>query len=78
MNHFGCIGFIWSTKGQGDYFGLFPQADGVTDLVMDVAGVTRKTSAKAVSFYPSNLHLQYTTALLSLPHFNDNLALFKN
>lgn len=60
-----------------DYFGLFPQADGVTDLVMDVAGVTRKTSAKAVSFYPSYLRPQYTTAALSLPHFNDYLALLR-
>lgn len=37
-------------KVMGDYLGLFPQAGGVTDLVMDVVGVTRKTSAKAVSF----------------------------
>ncbi len=37
-----------------DYSGFFPQADGVTDLVMDVAGVTRKTSAKAVSFKSSH------------------------
>lgn len=37
-----------------DYSGFFPQADGVTDLVMDVAGVTRKTSAKAVSLNSSH------------------------
>jgi len=64
-------------KVMGDYLGLCPQADGVTDLVMDVAGVTRKTSAKAVSFYPSYLCPQYTTAALCLPHFNDNLALLR-
>ncbi len=36
-----------------DYSGFFPQADGVTDLVMDVAG-GRKTSAKAVSLNSSH------------------------
>lgn len=40
-----------------DYSGFFLQADGVTDLVMDVAGVTRKTSAKAVSLNSSHHYI---------------------
>ncbi len=44
----------WAQNVMVDYSGFFPQADGVTDLVMDVAGVTRKTSAKAVSFKSSH------------------------
>lgn len=49
MNYF-CLLLHGAQKCMAGFSGLFSQADGVTDLVMDGAGVTKKISVKAVSF----------------------------